>query len=69
MAESSLVPAQPGAVAQPEMHETSMSYDPVTAESEKARFDRLVDAVVERIEQRVVDELERRGRRQDWKVF
>jgi hypothetical protein len=29
----------------------------------------LVDAVVERIEARVVDELERRGRRQDWGVF
>ena len=26
----------------------------------------LVDAVVERIEQRVIDELERRGRRQTW---
>ncbi|QDH11154.1 hypothetical protein FE634_22080 [Nocardioides dongxiaopingii] len=32
-------------------------------------MDALVDAVVERIEARVVDELERRGRRQDWGVF
>ncbi|WP_244930185.1 hypothetical protein [Nocardioides sp. W7] len=29
----------------------------------------LVDAVVERVEQRVIDELERRGRRQDWAAF
>lgn len=29
----------------------------------------LVDAVVERIEQRVIDELERRGRRQSWAAF
>lgn len=29
----------------------------------------LVDAVVERVEQRVIDELERRGRRQSWAAF
>ncbi|HTW17548.1 MAG TPA: hypothetical protein VMF51_20640 [Nocardioides sp.] len=32
-------------------------------------LDALVDAVVERVEQRVIDELERRGRRQDWAAF
>ncbi|UMG91021.1 hypothetical protein [Nocardioides sp. TF02-7] len=40
---------------------------PVERESHGAVLDRLVDAVVERIEQRVVDELERRGRH-DWRV-
>ncbi|WP_370250067.1 hypothetical protein [Nocardioides sp.] len=35
----------------------------------RADVDRIVDAVVERIEHRVVEELERRGRRHDWKVF
>ena len=70
MAESSLVPAQSSGIAAPEAGESPVTGDdPVTAESEKARFDRLVDAVVDRIEQRVVDELERRGRRQDWRVF
>ena len=70
MAESSLVPAQISGIAAPEAGENPVTRDdPVTAESEKARFDRLVDAVVDRIEQRVVDELERRGRRQDWRVF
>ncbi len=69
MAESSLVPA-PGGFAVPAVDQSPLDNDdPVTAESERARFDRLVDAVVDRIEQRVVDELERRGRRQDWKVF
>ncbi len=69
MAESSLVPA-PGGFAVPAFGQNHVDNDDaVTAESEKARFDRLVDAVVDRIEQRVVDELERRGRRQDWKVF
>jgi hypothetical protein len=32
-------------------------------------LDALVDAVVERVEQRVIDELERRGRRQSWASF
>jgi hypothetical protein len=32
-------------------------------------IDDLVDLVVDRIEQRVVDELERRGRRHDWTRF
>lgn len=32
-------------------------------------LEELVDAVVERVEQRVIDELERRGRRQGWVVF
>ena len=69
MAESSLVPA-PGGFAVPAIGQNPVDNDDaVTAESERARFDRLVDAVVDRIEQRVVDELERRGRRQDWKVF
>lgn len=35
-------------------------------ESPEVMLDRLVDAVVEKIEERVVDELERRGRRQNW---
>ncbi len=75
MGESSLVPASvsassaagafiPGVVDDPVTRD-----EPHTAESDRARFDRLVDAVVDRIEQRVIDELERRGRRQDWKVF
>lgn len=34
-----------------------------------AMLDVLVDAVVDRIEQRVIDELERRGRRQSWGAF
>jgi hypothetical protein len=33
------------------------------------RMDRLVNAVVEKIERRVIDELERRGRRQGRGVF
>jgi hypothetical protein len=33
------------------------------------RLEELVDKVVERIETRVIDELERRGRRHDWGVF
>lgn len=32
-------------------------------------MDALVDAVVDRIERRVVEELERRGRRQSWGAF
>ena len=34
-----------------------------------AVMDAFVDAVVERIERRVVEELERRGRHQNWRAF
>ncbi len=32
-------------------------------------FETMVDTIVDRVEQRVVDELERRGRRQGWAAF
>ena len=35
----------------------------------RASFEALVDAVIERIERRVIDELERRGRAQTWSGF
>jgi hypothetical protein len=41
--------------------------EPEVAESAGAALDRLVDAVVERIEHRVIDELQRRGR-DEWRV-
>jgi hypothetical protein len=36
---------------------------------EGPNLEAIVDAVVERVEQRVIDELERRGRRQGWAAF
>lgn len=40
-----------------------------TGESPDQMMERLVDAVVDKLEQRVVEELERRGRRQSWAAF
>lgn len=37
--------------------------------SANAMMDELVDAVVARIEHKVIDELERRGQRQGWAAF
>jgi hypothetical protein len=41
----------------------------VTEVPRGVQLDELVDAVVERIERKVVDELERRGQRRGWGAF
>jgi len=47
----------------------SPTFPELTQGSQAERLEALVDRVVERIEQRVIDELERRGRRHSRGVF
>jgi hypothetical protein len=58
--------APPAVAASPEPGGAPDQLDPLTS---RRSFDALVDAVIERIERRVIDELERRGRAQMWGGF
>jgi hypothetical protein len=57
----------PAAPDQPETHVTRVEQVPATLG--RWQIEEIVDTVVERIERRVVDELERRGRRHAPGVF
>ena len=58
---------EPAARRDPES--MSPTFPELTQGSQSERLEALVDRVVERIEQRVIDELERRGRRHSRGVF
>lgn len=61
------VPTGPAEMAYGELELDNVA-GPADPHPPNATLDTIVDAVVERIERRVIDELERRGRRQGWGV-